>query len=547
MRMRNFYRIAAGAAVVLSAVSLIPFLIISLYNFPVSDDFGYGAPVYYSLKSGTGIWGVFGAIAENLRYTYRNWQGTFSSVILFSVQPASFADGLYVITPFVMLAAIISPIFTALGAIRVSDRAGRLFIGAMIAFISVQYLPSIADGIFWWNGAVHYMIFWGASVIVTILQIRLSYTGRNGPAFCAGSILGCLLAFFVGGGNYSCALAFAAVSFIITVFAAATKQKRHIIIANILMTVFAAGGLIISMAAPGNAVRQAEFEQPGAISAIIMSLRQAFSAVCGFTDIKVIGAVLLCAPVFVRSVRETGFKFRYPLIVLLISFFVFAAMYVPPIYAMGTADALRMKNMFWLAYLFFMFGSIFYIAGWISVKADMANTRRMTYILNAVCIVGAVLFFASAAGRITSSNAYLSYSDLRGGAAGRYSQVRKEREKIYEDKSVPFPRFSPVTEFPGSFHDPGPSQFLTWTPDVILDGTPVRLLCYHACGGEVTYVGLQSALDMFERKGEAELSDFSRTFRIGREECVPLRELTDMLGFEIDYDLHYDTLTIKTR
>ena len=153
------------------------------------------------------------------------------------------------------------------------------------------------------------------------------------------------------------------------------------------------------------------------------------------------------------------------------------------------------------------------------------------------------MFCAAVLRQTRSSNAYIVYSDLRGDVLKNYRRDVAERERIYEDKSILSPRFTPITERPVSFHR---SANLTWAPDVIMNGTPVELLCYHACGGELTYVGLEPALELFSQSGAAGLSDFSKTFRIGGEDCVPLRELCDLLGVEVTYDPDYDTIEIRT-
>lgn len=541
--MRNVFKAVSVSAFVILIVSLIPFALIAPYATPIADDFGYGAPVFYALRAGGSFPAaeILRALAESLQYSYRNWQGTFGSVLLFSLQPAAFADKLYAVTPAVMLSAVIFPVFAALKSIRGMNRSARIFIGSIIALLCVQYLPSVSDGIFWWNGAAHYMIFWGLSVTAIILQINLSDPKNKGKTFFIKTAALCLLAFFIGGGNYSCALTFTLASCILTVFASA-KRNKYITAAGIFITVFAAAGLLISAAAPGNAVRQAEFEKLNAVSAIIMSLRQAAVSVGGFTDIKIIGALMMCAPVFVISARKTDFKFRYPFLVCVISFLLLAAMYAPPLYATGDCTAMRMENMFYLAYLFFIFGNIFYISGWIARKASNADKSRR--IMVSVCAVGAAVFTAACVFSVNDCSAYIAYSDLRSGGAETYGKEIEERIKIYNDKSITSARFEPISQRPASFFNY--SSILTWSPDVIVNGIPVELVCYHACGGEVTFVEPEAAAKILCEGETFSASDFSKTIQIGGKECVPIRELCNLLGFEISYDSPRDTISIKT-
>ena len=76
----------AAAALAVLGISLVT-LLLGRCCAPSADDFGYGAPVHFALEARLGLPGVLDAIWENLRYTYQNWQGTFASILLFSIQP----------------------------------------------------------------------------------------------------------------------------------------------------------------------------------------------------------------------------------------------------------------------------------------------------------------------------------------------------------------------------------------------------------------------------------------------------------------------------
>ncbi|MBM6887205.1 hypothetical protein [Pseudoflavonifractor phocaeensis] len=163
----------ATAALAVLGVSLVTLLLLGRCCAPSADDFGYGAPVHFALEAGLGLPGVLGAIWENLRYTYQNWQGTFASILLFSIQPGAFSWNAYPLTVLIMLAAIILPVFLTLGSLYTESRTWTVLLGSIISLLSVQYLPSPAEGIFWWNGAAHYLAFWFLGVSMTLCQLRL--------------------------------------------------------------------------------------------------------------------------------------------------------------------------------------------------------------------------------------------------------------------------------------------------------------------------------------------------------------------------------------
>ncbi len=529
--MRKTTKYAAAIMTALFLLSLLPFILLAPYTSPSADDFGYGAPVHYALLTGAGFSGVIKALAENLKYTYMNWQGTFSSIIIFSLQPAVFNGRLYIITPFVMLAAIIVPIFFVLNSACDMSRSGKLFIGSLIALLSVQFLPSAAEGIFWWNGGAHYMIFWCLSILSAILQVKMSKTKIITVA------AQCALAFFVAGGNYLISLTFCLTSFVITAYRALSRDAKQAAAKNALITLFAAAGLIISMAAPGNTVRQATLEHLSPLTSVILAFRQAASDIINHTDITIIGAIIICTAVFLFSRNRQRTTRPNPIIILIVSFGLFASLYVPPFYAMNDCNIPRIKNLFYLAYIFFIFGNSFYTADYISSR--LKNIKLKKRIKHTICAAGAVMFTASLIFQAPNTNFSLACNDLQGGAQ-KYRAECYERERIYNDKSIPTPRFTYIS-VPACFHD---NMILTWTTDVILNGAPSDLLCIHSCACDVTYVPFDRAVKIFNCAGKVSCEDFSRTFNIGGEVCVPIRELTDKIGVRLTYNPGCDTLEL---
>ena len=527
--MRKAIKYAAAITAALFLLSLIPLIMLAPYTSPSADDFGYGAPVHYALLTGTGFLGVIKALAENLRYTYMNWQGTYSSVILFSLQPGVFDGRLYIITPFVMLVAVVVPIFFALNSARGMSRSGKILIGSVTALLSVQFLPSAAEGIFWWNGGVHYIIFWCLSVLAVITQI----TNKNTKTITVAAQ--CLLAFVVTGGNYLTSLTYCLTSFVITAYRALSRDTAQAVVKNALITLFAAAGLIISMAAPGNAVRQAVFDTLPPLGAVISALCHAASDIVRYTNAAIIGALILCAAAFVFS-RDGQRTYRLnPIIVLAVSFGLLASLYVPPLYAMNDCNIPRIKNLFYLAYIFFMFGNSFYAVGYISGRLKDIKPRKG--LRRAICAAGAVMFAVSLFFQAPNTNFSLAYNDLHGAAQTYHAEVG-ERGRIYSDKSILPPRFTYIS-VPACFHD---NMILTWNTDVIINGAPSDLPCIHSCACDVTYVPLERAVRIFNCEGKVSREDFSKTFNIGGEVCVPIRELADKIGTEMTYIPECDTL-----
>ena len=322
------------------------------------------------------------------------------------------------------------------------------------------------------------------------------------------------------------------------------RRPRLVIAANFLCAFFALLGLLISVAAPGNAVRQSAYETLAPAAAIMQSFSHAWQALLHMVDGKLIGALILCTAVFLYSTRKSDYRFAWPPVVLLGSFCMLAALYTPPLYAVGSRYLdLRMYNLFWCASVFFVFGSVFYLAGWAARKLDLFHRKNARRILGAAFAAGALLFSSAVLLQFRSSNAYQAYYDLRNPALESYTRERSERTAVYEDKSVISPRFTPLTAALKSFHC---TQIVTWDSDLLIDGVPSGLPIYRGRSGELNYVELRAALDFFQVPGAADISDFSVYFRVGGRNYVPLSEVCDLLGYPIEYLYDRDTILLTT-
>ena len=60
-------------------LSLIPLMLIALYNYPADDDYGYALPGATAWVQTGSLGEVARAIADKVKDTYFNWQGAFAS------------------------------------------------------------------------------------------------------------------------------------------------------------------------------------------------------------------------------------------------------------------------------------------------------------------------------------------------------------------------------------------------------------------------------------------------------------------------------------
>lgn len=412
-------------------LSLVPLLWIAVYNHPGSDDFSFSAAVAH--VSGDGFFACLAAACEQVKRYYFGWQGTYSAVFMMSLSPSAFSEGLYVMVPYVLLFLFV---FATVSIFRVF--LGRLFGAeasewlppALIAvFLSVHFLPSLVQGFYWYNGAVYYCFYYSLALLDFCLMVHYLNKGKKRTLG-----LGLFLAAFVGGGNYVTALTLTLMLLLMVVMAFISKTPRKWGLLVHLLVFLA--GFIVSIAAPGNAVRQAQFpDSPGVFETILESFELAFFYLKEWWSLPLTFGLLFTLPFFGRIAKRSTFRFPLPLLVTLFSFCFFAAGFAPPVFAMGYPGDGRLWNILWFSFVLLLLLNVFYWVGWVqrafAKKGGLPKEQvLMPLALLSFCLC--ILF------TVTTSDASvnIALSSLKNGEAQAYHQEMKSRLTLYKDKRL---------------------------------------------------------------------------------------------------------------
>ena len=162
------------------------------------------------------------------------------------------------------------------------------------------------------------------------------------------------------------------------------KKRKSLIITAALFAVAAILavfliGFAISMAAPGNAVRQECYPHtPNAISAILQSFYYSVCYLFEWTTVPLIVVLLILSPFISRAAAQSSWSFRYPGLFVLASFCVFTAQFTPPLYGMNSigSDGARLLNIIYYSYFWFLIADVFYVSGYL-VKKYGYNPNRV--------------------------------------------------------------------------------------------------------------------------------------------------------------------------
>lgn len=369
--------------------SVIPLYIIGMYAHPSVDDYYYGTQTVQVWNETHSIASVIKCSFDEMLNTYNIWQGNFSAIFLMRLQPGIFGEQYYFITPLILLSAYIGFsiffFYTALKKIFKTDSYLAATVGICLTFVSIQLCMTPSDSFYWYNGAIYYTFFYSLMLFLFALLIRMRTAKAAGTVIF--TLISFVLAFLIGGSNYATALfmcimlALAAGAAIYSVLTKKNKVIRsYHMAAYIIVALAAMAGLFISMAAPGNALRQ---DSVGGSTGIIKTFIYTF-AFGGYSIAKVLNAPCLIffvcmIPAFYSIAKKSGFSYRYPLLVAVFTFGLYCSMGTPVFYAQGLRMPYRMMNIiFFAAYVYIAFNMI-YLLGWIWNKYGNDSHENMSH------------------------------------------------------------------------------------------------------------------------------------------------------------------------
>ncbi len=309
LSIRNMTRMT----IVIFLLLLIPICYLSLVNRATGDDFSYGFYTRVAFVHTHSLVEVWKAIVKTIRQYYYGWQGTWFSIILFSLQPEVFHEDAYVMVVFVMLFLWIGSTTVLCREIlyrRVGmDKQSSWLITLLLLIMEMQFVPSTASSIFWYNGCAHYLVPFAMGQYLTYLLLRFS------DAYKMKYLIGIfVLMTLLGGSNYQAALFALIVAGYVGIWDYLQKKDKRILLL-MLPVVFELIGLVISIKAPGNKVRGGEafgFSVQKVIETVGFSFLKGIQDIGGYVKEKplVFVGLLVVFFIFIEALKKEGKKRR---------------------------------------------------------------------------------------------------------------------------------------------------------------------------------------------------------------------------------------------
>ncbi|KTE93906.1 hypothetical protein AT727_02570 [Desulfitobacterium hafniense] len=353
-------------------LSIVPLIIISLYSHPSADDFSFGLKTAQAWEENGTLNAVFEAAYKNTKEFYFNWQGTYSGSFILSLQPGIFGEGYYPIGSILLIIFFVTGnlfLFKVLFMDYLyADKWHYLIIASTVILLSLQFMYDPVEGFYWLSGGIPYTGFYALGLFLFGLILSLLHTKKNYIRIGL-TLLSAILVATIAGGNYPTALVTAIILFFMMVYLGIKKDKMAFVIG--FLTLIAVAGLLISVAAPGNSMRQASVSySPSALKAILFSFAYGGYSIANSINLPVLTAFIFLTPFLYGLAKQSPFQFRYPLFVLIWSFCVYSALATPPLYAMGVNLPERLINIIYYSFFLFATGNLLYFLGWLARRLE---------------------------------------------------------------------------------------------------------------------------------------------------------------------------------
>lgn len=415
---------------------MLPIICLGKYDRQVADDYGYAVQTHFAWEQTHNINAVLQAVFHRVADSYHTWQGTFSSIFLMALNPAAFDYRLYKLVPGIMVFMLSLSCFALskalVGKLLHNDNFHWLATGAALSILTVEKMYTIPSGLYWYNAAVHYTFMHALMILLLVCVLQLLLTKAiAGKVFLL--LVSILFAVGAGGSNYATSLMgwvlLGSFSLLVVCF---YRKKSLWVLPSFLCYTLAFG---FNVMAPGNAVRQGNFEGLSAVSSILHSFKSAAVYSVKWMDLFTLLLLLLMVPVFWDSVQHTNFQFRLPFLLLLYSFCVVATGFTSSYYSMGTEGISRTHNVIKITYQILLFLNEAYFIGWVqrrTQKGTVKMPRFLTFLVIIVAMGCTVVFSSNQAGTFTS---YGAAYYLRSGEAALFYNEYIQRKNLLETTS----------------------------------------------------------------------------------------------------------------
>ncbi len=438
--------------VVFVALMTIPILLMSFFSFPIADDLDYSIKIKEAIDSGSfNFIEVLGIAFESVVNKYMTWQGTYTSMFIMALQPGIYGEQFYFLTTWILVfISLIGFLYSGKKLLQVIqvDSKTALFISLLIWYFYIQTIPDIKEGLFWYNGAMHYLLFLVLTLVLVANIINQYNFGTRYRNIAINSILG----FLISGGNTVTAFASILLMVLVIIYILVFDKIKRKIMPIFFPLLSSIVGFVIMLIAPGNAVRQQFVEFSPSVYATISEVAFTYF---DFAYEKWLSfsfglfLILLTPFMFIITKKIKGFSLVKFAIVVVSQYVLVCAMLCVIHYGVGHFAAGRVMNAIYPVFFISMIIIYGYIIGLLQqheiVTVDFLKLSRFNKNLTsgvcALIILIAIFFLGSNNYQYSTSG--MALAEFRGGTPFIYKQQMQQRMSVLKDESVTDVVFEP--------------------------------------------------------------------------------------------------------
>lgn len=432
-------KIAVAFTVIFLCMVFLPLFAIAHFNYPCTDDFAFGNALYREISNNSGMRAVMqGAWGEAVQY-YRAWQGCYFNDVL-----SSFGIGIAVPEYYFLTTYLLLILFGGAGICFLRTVTYRIcgwnsgiswIVPMLIVSMQVLYVPYPSEAFYWHVGSTAYTLTYALLLLLgtALLQFYLNDSRKKKTIY---GVLSILLAFVIGGSNYSTGLLTAEILALALLWMLLRKKKCRFL--GVVTIEYLICFVYFNALAPGNHSRMGAVKSLGVVGSILASFKQGARYLREWFQLPVILLLVLILLLGAHQVVKMKFSFKFPGLVTVLSFGLFCSQMTPPFFAGATQGPGRLINLIYFSYFFLLAGSLLYWIGWIAGKSEkfrqfFLKEPRVLSLLIAFFVLWIGVLKISGLQSTSSSSAFLS---LAKGEARTYLRENEARWEIYEDDTV---------------------------------------------------------------------------------------------------------------
>ncbi|MDO3693775.1 DUF6056 family protein [Wenyingzhuangia sp. chi5] len=379
-----------------------PFIIISFFNNPSSDDYCFASQV-----KELGFWAAQKA-------TYNGWSGRYISTAILSLNIVNENNLIwYKLFPILLLMFLLIGIyFLVKNFFKIRSFVVNVEISILIFLLYLTQMPIISEGLYWWSGAITYQV---ANILTLFLLRSLVVLIRN-KSVC-NVFLGSLVGFIVAACNETSMILLNVLFVSVLIVRTYLNKKIDYQILVVFLAILISSAIVF--VAPGNSVRGSFFpnQHRFLFSSVLASL-DGFRYVLRWSGLTFLISIIL----YLKISKSVGLEFlREKLsfsssISLMIVVAVLFSGFFIGFWTMGKPIPARSVNS---VYLFYMVGFIYIVFKYlVDIKFNLIFSLKHTSLL-LMMIVFSIMF--------DKKNMINVIDDLGRGTAYNYNIEVKER------------------------------------------------------------------------------------------------------------------------